>query len=66
MKDGKCSECLFYHRLKHNFIKGKGYIESKCCTVWVDYDLEHPDTIKSSFVLEVHPDDFCEMFQRRD
>ena len=66
MYEEKCKDCIFYHRLKHNFVQGKGYTESKCCTAWLEYYLTDPDTIQGSFILEVHPGDYCEMYHRRD
>ena len=50
----KCYKCKYYRQLKHNYEKYVGYEYSKCCVVVAD----KPD----SYVVEVNPNDCCEMF----
>lgn len=57
----QCSECRFYHRLKHNFELGKGFEESHCCTVWIELE-----PILDSWVQEITADDICELFTRKE
>lgn len=56
----KCSNCKYYHKLKHSFIQGQGFTETACCIVLTrcDEDVDKFD----SFVIEVDPDSMCEVF----
>ena len=60
----KCSNCKYYHKLKHSFKQGMGFTETACCIVLTrcDEDVDEFD----SFVVEVEPDDMCEMFTERE
>ena len=60
----KCSNCKYYHKLKHSFRRGKGFTETACCIVLTrcDEDVDKFD----SFVVEVEPDSMCEMFAERE
>lgn len=53
-KEESCEHCKHYHKLKHNFEVGKGYVESHCCDV----------LLSDGWVQEVYPWDMCEMFVR--
>lgn len=63
MKD-ECSNCKYYHKLKHSFRQGKGFTETACCIALTrcDEDVDKFD----SFVIEVEPDSMCEMFTERE
>lgn len=61
MKEERCENCMFYHRLKHNFETGKGFIESHACDVL----LHVPDTNDEAWIQEVEPWDRCELFSRK-
>lgn len=58
----KCSNCKYYHKLKHSF--KQGFTETACCIVLTrcDEDVDKFD----SFVIEVEPDGMCEMFTKRE
>ena len=69
----RCENCGFYHPLKHNFERGKGFTLSGCCSVWVEQEiakkLEDPEYTESrtAWVQEVAGDGMCEMFcERKD
>lgn len=55
--DVSCQECRYFHVLKHNFEKGKGYTESYCCDVML-----HVDKQDVGWVQEAKPNDRCELF----
>lgn len=52
-----CSECKYFHKLKHNFKQGEGFEESYCCNVLVHGD---------GWIQEVTPTSMCEMFTRKE
>lgn len=59
----KCSECLFFHPLKHNYTQKEGFEESYCCDA-----LLHAKDRKSSekpWIQQVSLDGWCEMFAKR-
>lgn len=56
----KCEYCKFFHRLKHNFERGKGFEESHCCTAWIELE-----PILDSWVQEVTANEMCELFTAR-
>ena len=55
----KCSNCIYFHRLKHNH-SSVGFVESHACDV-----LLHIDDGGEGWIQEVHPDGMCEMFTER-
>ena len=60
MKKECCEKCRYYHGLKHNFKKGKGYEESHCCNV-----LMYLDDSEDGWIQETEPQSMCEMFTER-
>ena len=60
-KEEKCSNCKYYHMLKHNRVIGKRHEISHCCDVLLHIEKEDAHT----FILEVSPDDVCEMYKER-
>lgn len=54
----RCADCAFYSILKHNFTRGKGFEYSHCCVFF-------PLTERKGYVIEVSPNDRCEVFARR-
>lgn len=53
-----CESCRYQRRLKHNFKKGKGYKENKCCILLAkDSD---------GFVVEVVDNEYCEMYVAKE
>ena len=58
----RCENCIFFHMLKHNFERGKGFQHSHCCTVWVEYDLARGEYSDATWIQQVSPDGMCEMF----
>ena len=54
-----CFNCRYSHRLKHNYVKGKGFEESYCCDV-IRY---LPDNNGEYWIQEVSPNDICEMYE---
>lgn len=61
--DKKCGNCKFYHKLKHTFIQGKGFTETACCIALTRCGEDVDDF--STFVIEVEPDDMCEIWTER-
>ena len=55
-----CENCVYYHRLKHNFKKGNGFEDSYCCDVMMHID------DGEGWVLETEPQSRCEMFYERE
>lgn len=53
-----CRNCKYYHTLKHNFTVGEGFKLSHAC-VALFYEEGDEDDV---FMVEVAPDDMCEMF----
>ena len=52
-----CEKCKYYRVLEHNFKQGKGFEMSHACVLLSDeYD---------SSVLEVSPQDMCEMLTEK-
>ena len=60
----KCSKFKYYHKHKHSFKQGMGFTETACCIVLTRCDEDVDDF--DSFVVEVEPDDLCEMFTERE
>ena len=60
MNEVRCQNCEFYHRLKHNFQTGIGFLESHACDV-----LLHPDEDGEGWIQEVDPIGMCEMFTEK-
>lgn len=62
-----CENCKFYHRLKHNFQKGKGFQESYACDVLMYLpDSKHTgDFNVDPWIQEVDTHGMCEMFTRK-
>lgn len=58
MKDECCNNCRYFALLEHNFKRGNGFEKSNCCLMF-------PFVFKEMAVVEVLPDDRCEMFVRR-
>lgn len=58
-KEERCENCVYFHRLKHNFQKGKGFVESFACDV-----LMHIDDGSDGWIQEVEPYGRCEMFTK--
>ena len=57
-----CANCKFFHQLKHNFEKGKGYEEAYCCDALMHlYD----DKCKP-WIQEVDKEDVCESFVKKE
>lgn len=57
----KCSNCQYYHMLKHNRVVGKRYEVSHCCDALLHIDKKDAHT----FIIEVSPDDMCELYKER-
>jgi hypothetical protein len=58
MADERCEDCAYYADLSHNFAVHKGFEQSHCCVAFVC-------TENTGYVVEVSPDDRCEMFARK-
>ena len=58
MENERCENCTFYSILQHNFKTGVGFERSNCCVLF-------PITESAGYVVEVSPNDRCEMFTRR-
>ena len=60
----RCEKCIFFHRLKHNFQKGKGFQESYACDVLMHLpDSKHTgDFNVAPWIQEVDTHGMCEMF----
>ena len=56
----RCANCKYFHKLKHNFAKGKGFQITSCCIILtqIGEDCDNYD----SFVIEVNEDSKCEMY----
>ena len=54
----RCVDCDYCSILKHNFKVGEGFEKSYCCVAF-------PLTEHAGYVVEVTPNDRCEMFCRR-
>lgn len=52
-----CHKCKFYRELKHNFKQNIGYEISHACLLFADEN--------DAYVVQVSPDDMCEMFVER-
>jgi hypothetical protein len=63
MIEEKCSNCQYYHNLKHNFKVGQGFEESHCCDVimYLPDSKAHIDNTKP-WITETEPNSICEMF----
>ena len=62
-----CANCAYFHRLKHKFVKCKGFEESYCCDVIMH--LPKSDNLVDvcePWIQEVEPDGMCEMFEERE
>lgn len=57
----RCNNCIYFHRLKHNFQVPKGFEESHACDV-----LMHIDDGDEGWIQEVTPDGMCEMFTEKE
>ena len=53
----RCENCEHYIRLKHNFKQGVGHEESHACVIFAKD--------KDAFIVEVTPNDMCEMFTEK-
>ena len=57
-----CGNCIYFHRLKKDFVKGVGFKESFCCDVLLHFDKDDEHT----FVLETEKDGICEMYRGKE
>lgn len=58
----QCSNCLYFHRLKKDFVVGVGFKESYCCDVLLHFDKDDENT----FVLETEKEGMCEMYKGKE
>lgn len=58
MDNERCENCEYYSNLECDFEKGKGLKKSHCCLYFVLTERER-------YVIEVRPNDRCEVFARR-
>ena len=63
-----CENCRFFHRLKHNFERGKGFTEAHCCDVIMHLPNEKSfiEGTVEPWIQEVKADDMCEMFTEKE
>ena len=54
-----CENCIYCHRLKHNFEVGKGFEESLACDVLLHLDGD-------GFIVETSKNEMCEMFTEKE
>jgi len=55
-----CKNCIYFHRLKHNFQVGTRFEESTCCDVWVQIE-----PTEDSWIQEVPAQGMCELYKER-
>lgn len=56
-----CKKCEYFHKLKHGFIRGDGFVESYCCDVLLHFDKKDEHT----YVMEVTEEGMCEMYSAK-
>ncbi len=54
----KCSNCVYFRKLKHNFERSRGFQKSACCVVRIN----ERDSNKA-YVQEVFSEATCDMFE---
>ena len=56
-----CENCMYFHRLKHNFRQGIGFELGNCCDV-----LMHLDDGEEGWIQQVPYSGMCEMFKGKE
>lgn len=57
----QCSNCVYFHRLKKDFVVGVGFKESFCCDV-----LLHIDDGEEGWIQEVPVHGMCELYKGKE
>ena len=59
-QDKSCDNCKYNRILEHNYVIGKGYEKSRCCTALLDVHEEY------GVIRQVYHRGICEKYVKKD
>ena len=63
-KIGKCGNCIYFRRLKHDFQRNTGFVNAHCCDALMHLEIKEYDV--EPWIQEVDENGMREMFSAKE